>query len=198
MLGLFGWFREYIPGFAEHALPLTKLTSKQTLNRIPWGETEQVTFYTLKKLLSQATEYKLNAIDWNKPFNICTDASEQIIAGFLSQTDDNGYEQPITFFSKKLNNTQQKWSTIEREAFAVTEMLKRVRAWVFGYKIHLYSDHNPLSYLTESAPKSAKLMRWALVLAEYTTFHYRGQVQHDGSTRLFVKIGSKRGILTTN
>jgi len=123
VLGLFGWFREYIPGFAEHALPLTKLTSKQTRNRIPWGETEQVTFYTLKKLLSQAAEYKLNEIDWNKPFTICTDASEQIIAGFLSQTDDNDYEQPITFFSNKLNNTQQKWSTIEREAFAVIEIL---------------------------------------------------------------------------
>ena len=45
---------------------------------------------------------------------------------------------------------------IEREAFAVIEMLKRVRTWIFGYKIHLHSDHNPLAYLTESAPKSAK------------------------------------------
>jgi len=128
----------------------------------------------LKQLLMQATESKLHAIDWIKPFNICTDASEFYIAGCMSQTDDKGFEQPITFFSKKLDCTQQKWSTIEREAFAVIEMLKRVRAWVFGYKIHLYCDHNPLSFLTEAAPKSAKLMRWALALAEYDiTFHYK-------------------------
>ena len=63
---------------------------------------------------------------------------------------------------------------IEREAFAVIEMLKRVRTWIFGYKIHLHSDHNPLAYLTESAPKSAKKMRWALVLQEYDiSFHYK-------------------------
>ena len=68
----------------------------------------------------------------------------------------------------------KKSSTIEREAFAVIEMLERVRAWVFVHKIHLYCDHNPLSFLTEAAPKSAKLMRWALALAEYDiTFHYK-------------------------
>jgi len=83
----------------------------------------------------------------------------------MSQTDDKSCEQPITFFCKKLDSTQQKWSTIEREASAVIEMLKRYRAWVFGLKIHLYCDHNPLSFLTEAAGKSVKFMRWALALA---------------------------------
>jgi len=41
VLGLFGLFREYIPNYAEHALPLTKLTSKKTPNKLAWGETEQ-------------------------------------------------------------------------------------------------------------------------------------------------------------
>ena len=127
VLGMFGWFREYIPAFAEHALPLTRLTSNKTPNKILWGDAEQKAFDTLKKLLSQAAEYKLNAIDWNKPFNVCTDASEHSVAGYLSQSDDIGHEQPIMFFSKILNETQQRWSTIEREAFAVIEMLKRAR-----------------------------------------------------------------------
>ena len=38
----------------------------------------------------------------------------------------------------------------------------------------VYSDHNPLLYLTESVPKSAKLMRWALALKEFSvTVKYR-------------------------
>jgi len=85
---------------------------------------------------------------------------------------------------KKLYSTQQKWSTIEREAFAVIEMLQRVRAWVFGYKIHLYCDHNPLCFLTEAAPKSAKLMRWALALAKYDITLRGREIKYDGSTRL--------------
>jgi hypothetical protein len=31
----------------------------------------------------------------------------------------------------------------------------------------VFSDHNPLTLLTESAPKSAKLARWALALQEF-------------------------------
>ena len=43
----------------------------------------------------------------------------------------------------------------------------------------VHSDHNPLLYLTESAPKSAKLMRWALVLQEFNIkFKYRAAAQN--------------------
>jgi len=41
----------------------------------------------------------------------------------------------------------------------------------------IFADCNPLTYLTASAPKSAKLTRWALALQEFhITFKYkRGQ-----------------------
>ena len=31
----------------------------------------------------------------------------------------------------------------------------------------MFSDHNPSTFLTEAAPKSSKLTRWALALQEY-------------------------------
>ena len=38
----------------------------------------------------------------------------------------------------------------------------------------IYSDHNPLTYITESSTKSAKLMRWLLSLQSYNvTFKYK-------------------------
>jgi len=44
---------------------------------------------------------------------------------------------------------------------------------VFGSHITIFVDHNPLKYLTESAPRSAKLTRWVLALQEYDiTFEY--------------------------
>jgi len=40
-------------------------------------------------------------------------------------------------------------------------------------RVPYFVDHNPLKYLTEGAPKSAKLTRWALALQEYdVTFEY--------------------------
>ena len=42
-----------------------------------------------------------------------------------------------------------------------------------GTVVYVYSDHNPLSFLTKSVPKSAKLMRWALALQEFSiVFQY--------------------------
>ena len=43
----------------------------------------------------------------------------------------------------------------------------------------IFSDHNPLSFLTEAAPKSAKLTRWALALQEFNVdFRYRSGRRH--------------------
>lgn len=174
VLGLFGWFREFIPNYAQVAYPLTELTSKRVPLRVPWGEVEQRSFDQLKELLCEKAKQSLEIIDWNKPFVIRTDASEHAVAGILLQPSDTGDEHPIAFYSKKLNSTQKAWATIEKEAYAVLEALRRFRSWVFGAKIVVYSDHNPLAYLTESAPKSAKLMRWALALQNYDiSFHYK-------------------------
>ena len=77
----------------------------------------------------------------------------------------SGVEQPLAFASQKLNPTQQIWSTIEREAYAVIWALK-YRDLIFGSKVIVYCDHNPLQYIRECAPKSAKL-RWSLALQEF-------------------------------
>jgi len=42
---------------------------------------------------------------------------------------------------------------IEREAYAVIFALRKFCNFVFGSKITLFSDHNPLLYLRECAPK---------------------------------------------
>jgi hypothetical protein len=102
------------------------------------------------------------------------DASSYCAAGISSQTDDRGQKKPIAFYSRKFNQTQKAWATIEKEAFAVLEAVKRFYHWIFEYVIHVYSDHNPLAYLTDSAPKSAKLLRWSLALQNLDLrFHYK-------------------------
>ena len=167
ILGFFSYFREHIQNFAAVAKPLTDLTTKRYNNKIPWGESQQEAFDKLKVLLQKATEEPLYTIDFSKPFNLFVDASAYSVASALTQTHENGNELPIAFASTKLNATQSRLSTIEKEALAALIALKKYHSWLFGSKITLYSDHNPLLYLTESAPKSAKLMRWALSLQAF-------------------------------
>jgi len=55
----------------------------------------------------------------------------------------------------------------------VISALKKYRNWVFGCDIDIYSDHNFLTFLAQSAPRSAKLMRWILAMQEFNLkFHY--------------------------
>ena len=174
VLGFFSWFREYIPDFATHAKALTDLTAKKVPNKIPWGEAQQKAFDKLKTLLCEATEKPLNIVDFDKPFNVFVDASDYAVAGILCQTDEQGNERPIAFASRKLTYTQKAWATIEKEAYAALWSLQKYRSWLFGAVITVHSDHNPLTYLTDSAPKSAKLMRWALALQEFNvTFKFK-------------------------
>ncbi|GFX29103.1 hypothetical protein TNCV_2072541 [Trichonephila clavipes] len=60
----------------------------------------------------------------DKPYTIHSDASQIGIAACLSQKcGDKCY--PIAYASQKLSKTQQSWSTIEREAFAIVWSLKK-------------------------------------------------------------------------
>ena len=169
ILGNFSYFREYIKDFAELALPLTDLTQKGVPNKIPWGPLEQQALERLKEALAKAAEESLHIVDWNKLFTIHCDASGHTVSGVLSQPDENGGDYPIAFYSVKLNKTQRNWAIVEKEAFAALEAVKRFKTLIYASPedIILYSDHNPLLYLTQCAPKSAKLMRWSLALQEF-------------------------------
>jgi len=94
------------------------------------------------------------------------DCDSTIGAVLLQSVPDQGIK-PVAFASQKLTSTQKFWSTIEKEAFAAIWALDKFRGWIFHKPVTLYSDHNPLTYITESATKSSKLMRWSLALQQY-------------------------------
>jgi len=175
-LGFLAHFQAYIPQYATVSKCLTDLTCKHIPNKLPWTQSHQQAFEKLKILLYEAVNNPLYIIDFSHPFNVSVDASGYAVACILSQTDTEDNEKPIALGSQKLTEAQAKaWSTIEKEAFAVIWALKKYRAWLFGSpQVHVYSDHNPLLFLTESAPKSSKLTRWSLALQEFNIiFHYK-------------------------
>jgi len=99
-----------------------------------------------------------------EPVTIVVDASS-ISVGACAMQNIDGCERPVAYLSQKLLPNQMKCSTIEREA--VICALRKWHAIIFGSHIVIYSDHNPLTYVVQCAPKSARLMRWALALQQY-------------------------------
>ena len=183
ILGFFSYFRTYIEKFAEISKPLSDLTRKQVPNQIPWTSVHQTAFDLLKKKLCEAA--KLHVVDYGQPCGILVDATNVAVGCCLIQWSEDNQEKPIAFASAKLNHTQMAWSTIEREAYAVIFALRKFRNFVFSAKVSIFSDHNPLLYLRECAPKSAKLTRWALGLQEFDiTWFYRPGTRNQAADAL--------------
>jgi len=143
---------------------LTDLTGKRIPNKVLWGEKENKAFEQLKTELCKATMEPVQIVDFSKPY---VDSSDSTIGAVLLQSMLEQGNKPVAFASQKLTSTQKSWSTIEKEAFAAIWALNKFRNWIFNKPVNVYSDHNPLTYINESATKSAKLMRWALALQQY-------------------------------
>ena len=56
--------------------------------------------------------------DSDAPIRLYTDASDYGIGGVLFQIVDDIW-RPISFVSKSFNATQSRWSTIQKEAYAI-------------------------------------------------------------------------------
>jgi len=177
VLGMFGFFRTFIPNFAEIAAPLTEMTKGRSASKFVLNEPQLAAFEQLKREL--CSNRTLKPPDYTRPFKIYTDASNLSAAACLTQEID-GNDRPVAFASAKFTDVQRNWSVIEKESFAVIFALRKFDKYIFGYHIELFTDHNPLQYLAKTIPQSAKLTRWALALQRYDIEikHVAGKLNH--------------------
>lgn len=91
-LGLSGYYRRFIKGYALIAAPLTDLLKAEAFK---WSDKAEEAFQSLKMALTQAPVLSLP--DFTKQFIIETDASMVVVGAVLLQD-----KHPIAYFSKKL------------------------------------------------------------------------------------------------
>lgn len=89
-----------------------------------------------------------------------------IILG-LAQKTDEGEEKPIYYLSHKLSKTQEKWSTIEREAYAIHYALQKLDHYLYNATFTIKTDHKPLKYILDAPMQNKKIQLWALNNAGY-------------------------------
>ena len=160
-LGLSGYYRRFIKGYATISHPLTELTSLKT--QFKWGENEQRSFDLLRTCLT--TKPILAFPDFSKPFAIFTDASDTGIGAILSQTLENN-ERVIAYASRHLNAAERNYATVEKEALAIVFAVKKFNAYIHGHETKIVTDHAPLKWLMKVKDTNPKLTRWALQIQD--------------------------------
>lgn len=66
-----------------------------------------------------------------------------------------------------MNDTETKYSTIERELLAIVWACKQFRPYLYGRKFKIVTDQRPLVWLHNLKEPNSKLVRWKLRLEEY-------------------------------
>ena len=164
-LGLAGYYRRFIPRYAEDAKPLTDLTKKLLPERVRWTEDCERAFRTLQDALTRAPV--LRNPDFERPFTLQTDASNIAVGAVLSQTDAVGEEHPVCFWSKKLLPREQRYATVERECLAVKLSIEKFSSYLLGRHFVIQTDHRALRWLNTMKETNSRLTRWSLSLQPY-------------------------------
>lgn len=164
-LGMAGYYRGFCRNFAEVVLPLTSLTSVKT--PFLWSPQCEDAFNSVKALLCSTPV--LAAPDFGQPFKLEVDASDCGAGAVLLQEDSDGIEHPLCYFSKKFNQHQRRYSTIEKETLALLLALQHFEVYLGSstLPIIIYTDHNPLVFLHRMQNSNQRLMRWSLMVQDF-------------------------------
>lgn len=144
-LGMINFYRRFIPHASQTQAPLNNLLVGAVKGSHPInlsGDTLKA-FNNTKNSLCKAT--LLAHPDCKANLAIVTDASDLAIGAVLQQ-HRNGVWQPLSFFSRNLSLTQQKYSPYDRELLAVYEAIRYFRHMVEARHFVIYTDHKPICY----------------------------------------------------
>jgi len=139
----------------------TKATKKKGTKKKPWywAQRHQDAFEATK--IALAREVMLAYPDFTIPFDIYTDASSRQLGAVICQRN-----RPIAFFSRKLSETQRKYSVTELELLSIVECLKEFKGMLWGQRIKVYTDHKNLQQEALGLT-SDRVYHWRLILEEY-------------------------------
>ena len=138
-LGLANYYRRFIKGYSSMACPLTDLLKKDC--SWSWTAECESAFAALKDAISK--EPVLRLLDFGKPFEVHTDASNLALGGVLVQEG-----HPVAFESRKLNDTERQYSVHEKEMTAVVHCLDKWRHYLLGVPFLVVIDNVANTYFT--------------------------------------------------
>ena len=110
-MGIFAYYAQWVPCFSEKIKPF--IATKEFPLR-------EEALQALKTLKQDLTSDAFNVIDERLPLVLETDASDNAISATLNQEG-----RPVAFFSRTLNKCELHQSSVEKEACAIVEAIRK-------------------------------------------------------------------------
>ena len=165
-LGLAGYYRKFVPRFADLSRPLTNLAQQNI--EFQWIDKCQKLFDNLRELL---TKYPiLRYQDPNQDYTLFTNASKFGYAGDLTQEyEDNGIKQyhPVCYVSRLFRGSLLNWAALTKEAYSIYMSVTKLTFNFTGHNVKVKNDHLPLKKFLEKKTLNAKVNNWAVELEQF-------------------------------
>ena len=166
-LGILNYYAHFIPNLSSKLNPLYKLLQKNI--QFEWNDECNKIFEESKNYLMGNKVLEL--YDLTKPVIIYADASPYGYGAILAHVIE-GVEKPVLFASCTLNDHERGYSQIHREAGAIMFAFHKFHKYVYGLKVTVISDHEPLKEIfspdkCNSAVALGRLKRWSVILSMY-------------------------------
>lgn len=177
-LGLFNYYRKFVPNFSTIAEPLNFLLRKD--NSWSWSPACQSSFELLKTLLTSSPILALP--NFTLPFTVHCDASATGLGAVLTQVVNN-FERVICYASKSLNAAQRKYSATDRECLAIHWAITHWRVYLLGQRFVVVTDHMALKWLFAANRRDPHHRHDRLILDlqqyDFTVVHRAGSAHAD-------------------
>ena len=174
-LGLANYFRDHVRDHSVLAYPLQQAiegySRKDRHHKVRWTTDLETAYEALKAAICNCQ--KLHFINEEYEVWLQTDASDYGIGAYLKQISPQG-DVPIMFISKSLDKTQCRWSTPEKEMFAIWYALQKMDHLLRDIHFHIQTDHENLT--RHKVTGSPKVLRWKLDIQQFnfTIEHIKG------------------------
>jgi hypothetical protein len=101
--------------------------------------------------------------DFQKTFQVKCDVNGYAVGGVLSQDD-----RPVAYFSEKLDEAKLKYSTYDKEFYAIIHALKKWRHYLIPKEFVLYSDNHALQFVSQQDKLKQKHAKWVEYMQNFT------------------------------
>ena len=155
--GLVSFNRRFIRGFSSIMAHITECLKG---DKFKWTSVAEESFELIKKKVTEAPCLVLS--DFNKVFEVECDASQVGIGAALSQEG-----RPITFFSEKLSEAKRKYSTYDKEFYAIYRALFHWSQYLIYKPFVLFSDHEALKFINLQHKLNRRHATWVEFLQAY-------------------------------